>query len=73
MHLVLFDAELLSRHPMVQEMEIALLCEHYHSPEVIPLFPKKMESVAAGKLPHCSKILTSLFDKLEPCANGDSE
>ena len=58
---------------MVQEMEIALLCEHYHSLDVMPFFPKKMESVAEGKLPHCSKILTSLFNKLKPCVNGDSE
>jgi hypothetical protein len=57
---------------MIQDMEIALLCEHYHLPEMAGGFARKMGSVAEGKLPHCSETLASLFNMLAPCTKKTS-
>lgn len=58
------DAQIFLRYPPILEMEVNILSEHFNSPEVLKAFPAKFKSVAEGKLPHSSTILTSLFQKL---------
>jgi len=57
-------SEFTSRYPPILEMEVNILSEHFNSPEVSKAFPAKFRSMAEGKLPYPSSILTSLFQKL---------
>lgn len=49
------------RYPEILKMETDILREYWRSSEVVANVPKQMARVAAGELPHCAEILTTLF------------
>jgi len=53
-----------SRYPVITEMDVNILCQHYDSAEVLKAFPAKMKRVAEGELPHSATILASLCQNL---------
>lgn len=49
------------RYPEILKMEADVLRKHWRSPDVVANVPKQMARIAAGELPHCAEILTTLF------------
>lgn len=52
-----------SVYPDIEQMEVAFLCNHFHSAVVKRDFQKAVEKVVQGELPHSARVLVAAFER----------